>query len=376
MLPINKKNGPCDPISSNCVIWQGPDLPCVDICNGDSISAIIAELCNKLVILQEGNNTGIDLTLIDQTSLNGGPAYTETELIQLIINNINNSGSDSEGKIWDCRSTLACALPVPNCWTTSGLTNPDTLESIITALMNEFCDFSEEQALLAKSIQKANVDVAAVKAMPKGDINPTLKSVYVDKENSTKQPIAVLLNKLEVAYGHTADNLGNNSKVLTAITTTPNNILPLNQPVSQQSSFVPPLIQNPTSIAEALTTTIRLVNDLRLAVKELQINSSNTSTVTRMVDIHTFYASSATCLTAVQAIAHSNNCYDLWNKTGVQFDPLVRAYSNPSGHSIYELTHNRFYVLCAEEIVISQYLGGVGGTTTGPFWTTPVSNCA
>ena len=47
MLPINKKNGPCDPISSNCVIWQGPDLPCVDICYGDSISAVIAALCDR-----------------------------------------------------------------------------------------------------------------------------------------------------------------------------------------------------------------------------------------------------------------------------------------------------------------------------------------
>lgn len=379
MLPINKKNGPCDPISSNCVIWQGPDLPCVDICNGDSISAVIAGLCDQLVILQNGSGGGIHIDQINQTTLDGGPATTETELIQLIINNINNSGGGgSEHGVWSCKDTIDCALGVPECLTsiTNDLTNPDTIGNILNYLMDQECGGAQQRMALTNSIQKAVSDVAAVKAMPKGDINPTLKSVYVDKENSVQQPIAVLLNKLEVAYGHTADNLGNNSKVLTAITTTPNNILPLNQPVSQQSSFVPPLIQNPTSIAEALTTTIRLVNDLRLAVKELQINSSNTSTVTRMVDIHTFYASSATCITAVQAITNSNNCYDLWNKTGVQFDPLVRAYSNPSGHSIYELTHNHFYVLCAEEIVISQYLGGVGGTTIGPFWTTPVSNCS
>ncbi len=89
MLPINKKNGPCDPISSNCVIWQGPDLPCVDICNGDSISAVIAGLCDQLVILQNGSGGGIHIDQINQTTLNGGPATTETELIQLIIKKVN-----------------------------------------------------------------------------------------------------------------------------------------------------------------------------------------------------------------------------------------------------------------------------------------------
>ena len=39
MIPTNSNNpNNCDPISSNCVVWQGPDLPCVEICTGDTIS--------------------------------------------------------------------------------------------------------------------------------------------------------------------------------------------------------------------------------------------------------------------------------------------------------------------------------------------------
>ena len=105
MLPINNNNPPCDPISSNCVIWQGPDLPCVDICSGDSISTVIAGLCNIMVQLQDCCASGsgsIDINNINQTTLEGGPATTIDQLIQLIIDNINNSSSGSGAGIWDC----------------------------------------------------------------------------------------------------------------------------------------------------------------------------------------------------------------------------------------------------------------------------------
>jgi len=49
MIPTSTgTTNPCDPISSNCVIWQGPDLPCIDLCNGDTISDVIAKLAQEL----------------------------------------------------------------------------------------------------------------------------------------------------------------------------------------------------------------------------------------------------------------------------------------------------------------------------------------
>ena len=48
MIPVNGKTSPCTPVSSNCVIWQGPDLPCIDLCNGDTVSDVIAALATKL----------------------------------------------------------------------------------------------------------------------------------------------------------------------------------------------------------------------------------------------------------------------------------------------------------------------------------------
>jgi hypothetical protein len=86
MKPLNYDNSPCSPISSNCVIWQGPDLPCIKLCKGDTISdvveALALELCTVLDILDIKN---YDLTCFDITAC--GPKDFIT-LIQFLIDRI------------------------------------------------------------------------------------------------------------------------------------------------------------------------------------------------------------------------------------------------------------------------------------------------
>ena len=52
MIPTNNNNNTgCNPISSNCVIWQGPDINCgsnFKICNGDTVSDVVANLAAEL----------------------------------------------------------------------------------------------------------------------------------------------------------------------------------------------------------------------------------------------------------------------------------------------------------------------------------------
>ena len=50
MIPTNSSgttNG-CDNISSNCVVWQGPDIACIDLCSGDTISEVTAKIATKV----------------------------------------------------------------------------------------------------------------------------------------------------------------------------------------------------------------------------------------------------------------------------------------------------------------------------------------
>ena len=52
-LPIQPKDtqASCNPISSNCVIWQGPDIPCITLCKGDSISDVTYKIATELCTL-------------------------------------------------------------------------------------------------------------------------------------------------------------------------------------------------------------------------------------------------------------------------------------------------------------------------------------
>lgn len=86
MIPTNSSistNG-CDSISSNCVIWQGPDISCINLCNGDTISEVTAKLAELVCdLIEEGVTSNPLLTGLDLTCLNI-PGTTPTTLVPVL----------------------------------------------------------------------------------------------------------------------------------------------------------------------------------------------------------------------------------------------------------------------------------------------------
>ena len=86
MKPLNLDNSPCSPTSSNCVIWQGPDLACIKLCKGDTVSDVIAKLATELcTILDQLNVNNYDLSCFNSTAC---PPVDFQGLIQFLINHI------------------------------------------------------------------------------------------------------------------------------------------------------------------------------------------------------------------------------------------------------------------------------------------------
>ena len=85
------ETSPCSPISSNCVIWQGPDIPCINLCNGDTISDIVYKLAEKLCdIIGSTATVNPDVSGLNLKCL---PQSTQLELepvLQSIIDYICN----------------------------------------------------------------------------------------------------------------------------------------------------------------------------------------------------------------------------------------------------------------------------------------------
>lgn len=80
----------CIETSSNCVTWQGPDIPCIGLCEGDSITDVIYKLASEFCDLQEMlgiDNFDLSCITIPEGSPYGSPTNIE-ELLGLMIDKL------------------------------------------------------------------------------------------------------------------------------------------------------------------------------------------------------------------------------------------------------------------------------------------------
>jgi len=84
----NKEN--CSPVSSNCVIWQGPDLPCLNLCKGDSISDVVYKVAVEICNLKDSIGiSDVDMTcLLQICSTTPKPAQTLANILELLITKV------------------------------------------------------------------------------------------------------------------------------------------------------------------------------------------------------------------------------------------------------------------------------------------------
>jgi hypothetical protein len=92
MKPIrsNSQKETCSPISSNCIVWQGPDLPCISLCNGDSISDVTYKLAEEVCKLKSDLGVSdLDLTcLVQVCQTTPEPTKTLANILNLLINKV------------------------------------------------------------------------------------------------------------------------------------------------------------------------------------------------------------------------------------------------------------------------------------------------
>lgn len=116
-VPIKSNNTQqgCNPISSNCVVWQGPNIPCINLCTGDSVSDVIAKMATELCDI----TSQTDISLLDLSCFN--PLYPTPQnfrdVMQIILNKIcalengtTTDGGSTSGCPSDCEITVAPCL--------------------------------------------------------------------------------------------------------------------------------------------------------------------------------------------------------------------------------------------------------------------------
>ena len=89
----NLSKDTCSPISSNCVIWQGPDIPCLNLCNGDSVSDVLYKLAEDYCAFKDSLDVkDLDITPLLSSCGTNTPAPQEksiVKILEIMIDKIN-----------------------------------------------------------------------------------------------------------------------------------------------------------------------------------------------------------------------------------------------------------------------------------------------
>jgi hypothetical protein len=288
MLPTksNHTKDGCVATSSNCVIWQGPDITCINLCKGDTVSDVVAKLATELCeILDYVNISTYDLSCLD---LSVQPT-TFDALIQLIItrlcnaetaiDNISGGGSGGNGG----SSSICpdnCLVNLPSCLrytnpSTGSLVTTSSLTNFVQLLGNKICDLQNIVGAQADSIEDIYNTLTEIDVRI-DSIESNISTVNIsciNNQTSTQLDTAVeLIASALCDLEDSVDSLGG-SNVESAI---------LKECSGLESSSVlvgsgtmgglSGWVSNPTTIADSLSNLWLTVCDMRTAIQNVLTN--------------------------------------------------------------------------------------------------------
>ena len=301
MLPIpsNKNQEGCNPISSNCVIWQGPDLPCIQLCKGDSISDVTAKLATELCDLLgqlSTENGNFNLDCFDLTCTNINNIH---DLIQFILDQLcalQGCCSQSSGRTartaapgQDCPD---CVITVAKCfWYFDPLGNQITtmtLRDYAVAIGNKVCDIATQiNAINTKLVsQQTQIDWIITNYAPTTPVTlPTFGSTCLTDKIPTVPPGGVslvnMVNAIQEAFCELRGATGMPSDLLTGIAQECVNLdtsTSLSYPGTNMGSLPGwKVASSYSTVADSINNMWITICDMRTAIRSIQSTCCNTS---------------------------------------------------------------------------------------------------
>jgi len=156
--PINSGLNGCSPTSSNCVIWQGDDIECLNLCKGDTISDVFFQLaCLVCKIKDQLDIDTYDFTCFDIATCNLPTSFRE--FIQVLIDKI----CELETLINEGESGISVAediVSVASCFSAE-LGPTATVNTYIQAIGAKLCSLEStvqnQQTAIQQLVSRVNV---------------------------------------------------------------------------------------------------------------------------------------------------------------------------------------------------------------------------
>ena len=163
MKPLNLDNRPCSPVSSNCVVWQGPDISCINICKGDTVSDVVAALATELcTILDQTNVTNYDLSCLGITEC--GPKDFNA-LIQLLIDKICELQDITPTQPISTGTCPDCIVQVASCFRIGNVTTMQLLD-YVQMIAEKLCALLLEISSITDQISELTIRVEQLENTP------------------------------------------------------------------------------------------------------------------------------------------------------------------------------------------------------------------
>ena len=226
MLPVksNTAEQGCSPVSSNCVVWQGPDIPCLNLCNGDTVSDVVYKVAVQLcTIKDELNLSALDLSCLLTFCSSVGSAPTPKTLSAVLgfirdkvccLNTRITTLEGAGGGSGYTEPTLALPVclqypdPVTGQTVTQLIHNQYTLK-----LAQSHCTLSATVAQHATTLTNHNTRITALENAPAVILPQVTPNCILP---AVPTAMSIVLDKLEEEYCLLRGVLGSNSQITAA----------------------------------------------------------------------------------------------------------------------------------------------------------------
>lgn len=287
----------CSPISSNCVIWQGPSISCINLCKGDSVSDIVYKLAVELCDIQEtssltsvqfdcllticGSTTKPDLTLaaVLQFIINK-ICCTYEELTTAIDNLVASGGTSSTSGNTESMpgSSSEPILDLPACLQyndpfTGQLVTTLPLTPYVIHLANDFCTLQATVEEHTSQISDLDGRVTNLEDAPCCYVAPTIipECTYGSIVGGITTQMDDVVASLDLEYCNLRNTLGTNTQLLSAAGSQCANLGALNA-LSQSGTMSSISGWNNTinSVAQSMQNLWLTVCDMRGVINDLK----------------------------------------------------------------------------------------------------------
>ena len=289
MKPLNIDKSGCSNTSSNCVVWQGPNIECIDLCKGDSITEVVYKLAVELCTIMDTFN----LNNYDLKCFAGGACKPTDfkEFIQLVINKICYVQSCS-GCLNTCDpcDTTSPSTNVPVVTTPSNpivpiapafyYTNPQgdlvttmPVDTYTVTIGNRVSNIVSEILTINATLVNHNIRITALElAPPPVFVLPDITPVCVLPSSPT--PINVVLASLEQQFCELRIATGTPNNIFTALGRQPAGLASapaLANPLTIMSAL-PGFVSNIQNEADSISNLWVTIADMRLAIQNIITN--------------------------------------------------------------------------------------------------------